>query len=164
MIIRTDPIEAALKDDHHTLVVWSEKYATGIELIDTQHKELVKLTNELFKACLDGREAVQSVFKDALSHMVDYVRFHFTAELELLARINYPEYAEHKKQHDELVQKILDASKMYDGGRKFIANKFVRTLRDWVFGHIAIYDQEYAAYVAEQKANGLITDEMLGGS
>jgi len=164
MFIRTDPIEAALQDDHGTLVVWSEKYATGIELIDTQHKELVKLTNELYKACLDGREAVQSVFKDALSHMVDYVRFHFTAELELLARINYPHYAEHKKQHDELVQKILDASKTYSGGKKFIANKFVRTLRDWVFGHIAIFDQEYAAYVAEQKAKGLLTDEMLGGS
>jgi hemerythrin len=163
MYIRTDPIEDILHDDEHTLVVWSEKYATGIELIDAQHKELVKLTNELYRACVDGREAVQSIFKEALSRMVDYVHFHFTAELELLARINYPEYAEHKKQHEELVQKILEASKMYDGGRKFIANKFVRTLRDWVFGHIAIYDKEYAAYVAEQKAEGLLSDEMLGG-
>jgi len=143
------------------LVTWSDKYATGIELIDTQHKELVKLTNELYLACLTGREAIQSAFKESLSRMVEYVRFHFTAELELLARINYPDYAHHKKQHDELVQKILDASKNFAGGSKFVANKFVRTLRDWVFGHIAIFDKEYAAYVADQKAKGLITDEML---
>jgi len=132
-------------------------------LIDAQHKELVNLTNQLYRACLTNREAIKAVFREAMSHMVEYVNFHFTAEMELLARINYPAYAEHKKQHDELVKKILNASKSFDGGRKFVANKFVRTLKDWIFSHIAISDKKYADYIAEQKSKGLLTDEMLGG-
>jgi len=146
------------------MVSWSDNYATGIELIDAQHKELVNLTNELFRACLTGREAVKAAFKEAMSRMVDYVNFHFTVEMELLARINYPGLAGHKKQHDELIKKILAASKSFDGGRKFVANKFVRTLKDWIFGHIAISDKKYADYVADQKSKGLLTDQMLGGA
>ena len=163
MIAKEDPIEAAEKAANTPLVVWSESYATGIELIDNQHRELVNLTNHLYKACLTGEDAVKTVFKEAMSRMVEYVRFHFSAELEILARIHYPGYPEHKKQHDELVQKILEAAQDYNEGKKFIANQFVRTLKDWVFSHIAIYDKVYAAYVAEQKTKGLLTDQMLGG-
>ena len=40
-------------DGNKDMVVWDEKFATGIELIDSQHKELFSLTNELFRACSD---------------------------------------------------------------------------------------------------------------
>ena len=140
------------------LISWDESFSTGIKLIDEQHKELVVLTNELFNACRQGDNNIGPVFKDALSSMVDYVRFHFTAELEILQRINYPGYLDHKKQHDDLIIKILSASKEYATGKKFTPNKFARTLRDWVFGHIAFYDKHYAAFIIEQKSKGLLTD------
>jgi len=143
------------------IVSWSDKYATGIELIDSQHHQLVDLTNELYRACLSGGDERLHVFKEAMSRMVDYVRFHFTAELKLLDAIKYPDYANHKKMHNDLVAEILAASNKYDDGRQFVPNKFVRTLRDWVFGHIAVYDKVYAAYVAEQKKKGLLTDKEL---
>jgi len=143
------------------IVSWSDKYATGIELIDSQHHQLVDLTNELYRACLSGGDERLTVFKEAMSRMVDYVRFHFTAESKLLDAIKYPDYINHKKMHNDLVEEILTASNTYDDGRKFVPNKFVRTLRDWVFGHIAVYDKEYAAFVAEQKKKGILTDQLL---
>jgi len=147
--------------ENEEIVTWSDKYATGIELIDSQHHQLVDLTNELYRACLSGGDERLSVFKDAMSRMVEYVRFHFTAELKLLAAIKYPDYNNHKKMHNDLVEEILAASSKYDDGKKFIPNIFVRTLKDWVFGHIAVYDKIYAAYVEEQKRNGMLTEKML---
>ena len=143
------------------IVIWEDKYATGIEVIDGQHKQLVELTNQLYLACLAGDEVISTVFKDAMSRMVEYVRFHFTAELKLLDAIKYPDYNNHKKMHNDLVEEILTASSTYDDGRKFVPNHFVRTLRDWVFGHIAVYDKMYAEYVAEQKGKGILTEKML---
>jgi hemerythrin len=143
------------------IVSWSDKYATGIELIDSQHHQLVNLTNELYRACLSGGEERLAVFKEAMSRMVDYVRFHFTAELKLLEAVKYPDYNNHKKMHNDLVEEILTASNTYDDGRKFVPNKFVRTLKDWVFGHIAVYDKLYAAFVAEQKTKGVLTDQSI---
>ena len=145
------------------IISWDEYYTLGIELIDNQHKELVRLINELFQACLTGNEAVEVKFKEAMSRMVEYVRYHFTAEQDLLARVNYPNINEHKKQHEVLIKNILDAAKEHSGGKKFVPHNFVRTLKDWVLGHIAVSDKAYATYVFEQKSKGLITDKQLNG-
>ena len=143
------------------IVVWSDKYATGIELIDNQHHELVELTNQLYIACSTRDDVLQTVFKDAMSNMVKYVRFHFAAELKLLNEIKYPDYNNHKKMHDSLVKNILEAVKEYGEGKKFVPNNFVRTLKDWIFGHIAVYDKLYSAYVIEQIRKGALTKKAL---
>jgi len=159
-MVKEDKAEAA-SIENSEIVSWSDKYATGIELIDSQHHQLVDLTNELYRACLSGGEERLAVFKDAMSRMVEYVRFHFAAELKLLDAIKYPDYNKHKKMHNDLVEEILEAAKKYDDGKKFVPNKFVRTLKDWVFGHIAVYDKIYSAYVAEQKSKGVLTDQSI---
>jgi hemerythrin len=144
------------------LIKWSDVLKTGIEEIDNQHKQLVDLTNELFQSCLDGFN-VQGVFKDTMSRMVEYVKFHFSAEMVILERIKFPESADHKRQHDELIRKILDAAKDSKEGKKFVPNNFVRTLKDWIIGHIAVYDKNYALYIADKKRKGLLTDAMIAG-
>jgi hemerythrin len=161
MINESNHIMGAHKKKNTEVVVWDDKYATGIEVIDNQHKQLVELTNQLYLACLAGDEVISTVFKDAMGHMVDYVRFHFAAELKLLSAVNYPDYHNHKKMHDDLVHEILGAAKDYSEGKKFVPNNFVRTLRDWIFGHIAVYDKIYAAYVADEIRKGVITEKML---
>jgi len=145
------------------LVVWEDRYATGVEEVDEQHQRLVVLTNELYEACLTGNEEKEAMFKTAMSRMVDYVREHFAAELVILERINYPRFQEHKQQHATLVQNILEAVKEHDEGKPFVPNNFVRTLKDWVFGHIAIYDRLYADYVVDQKKKGLLSIQQING-
>ena len=139
----------AAPHDAGQIVTWNKTYATGIELIDTQHRKLVSLTNELYRACLSGNDG--DVFREAMKSMVEYVRFHFSAEQKLLEHINFPGHSNHKKQHDTLILNILDAVQDYKEGRPFVPNNFVRTLKDWVFGHIAVHDKIYAAYYAEQE-------------
>ncbi|MCL2184250.1 MAG: bacteriohemerythrin [Treponema sp.] len=140
------------------IVVWEDKYATGISLIDSQHHKLVKLTNQLYLACRKDSDALNTAFKDAMSQMVQYVRFHFNVESKLLEVIGYPEYKSHKKMHDDLIKKILDAVKDFNDGKKFVANQFVRTLKDWVFSHIAVYDKQYSFYILDLLKRGLITE------
>jgi hemerythrin len=145
------------------MVVWDEKYATGIQLIDSQHKELFSLTNELFRACIGGDESIKDVFKEIMSRMVEYVRFHFGAEQELLQRIKYPDYQEHKKQHDALVRNILESVKEYNEGKKLVPNQFVRTLRDWILSHIAHTDKLYVVYITTQMKKGLLSNRDING-
>ena len=161
MIKKDSPLNNMLKSDTPDMVTWNNTYATGIRQIDDQHRELVKLTNLLFKACLSGSENANTVFKDAMGRMVNYVRFHFCMEQKLLERLNYPGYQEHKKQHETLVFNILEAVKGFDKGVKFVPNHFARTLRDWVFSHIAVFDKGYSIYFHEQIKKGLITEEQI---
>ena len=139
-----------LEDKRHEIVSWSRKFKTGIKFIDEQHRELVNLTNKLYKACLAGDGKLDLVFKESMSSMVDYVGYHFNAETEFLEKINFPEHSEHKVQHDTLIKEILMAVSEYSSGKKYTPNLFVRTLRDWVFGHIAYHDKAFALYAAEK--------------
>ena len=153
-----------IDDNTHTsaeIVYWDEKYSTGIPAIDTQHKQLFDLTNKLFAACREKKDVLETAFKDAMHHMVEYVHFHFSAELKLLNAINYTDYHNHKKQHDDLIHKILSAVKEHDEGKKFVPNNFVRTLRDWILSHIAVHDKAYSFYIHEQIKSGLLSEDKL---
>lgn len=157
----TKPSDTITAPDAAAIVIWTEKYATGVEVVDDQHKELVNLTNQLYQACLAGNESADTVFKRAMHRMVEYVRFHFGFEQNLLERANFPMFREHKQEHDKLIRQILDAVKNYEEGKKFVPNQFVRTLKDWVFSHIAVSDKVYAAYIATQRKMGLLSDQQI---
>jgi len=153
--------EISQKKDNREIVVWCDKYMTGIAQIDEQHHHLVNLANQLYAACFAKEDVLHSVFKDSMSRMVEYVRFHFDAESKLLQAINYPDYSEHKKMHDTLIKKILEAAENYKEGKKFVPNNFVRTLVEWVFSHIAVYDKRYSAYTMERLKGGFLTADQL---
>jgi hemerythrin len=158
MEFKTDNNYKSSRNEHIVFVKWIPEYEVGIKLIDTQHRELVSLANDLYRACVATDNSIGTVFKEAMSKMVEYVRFHFHAEDVLLERIGYPDYQAHKKEHESLIRKVLEAAKEYDKGNKLVPNHFVRTLKDWVFSHIAVSDQRFAVYVSELKKKGLITD------
>ena len=134
------------------IVTWNENFATGFEHLDDQHRELIRLTNQLYRACLTGIDVLDAAFKETMSSMVEFVKYHFSSEIELLMKINYPHYKLHKAQHDALIKDIIAAVGEYSSGKKFTPHNFVRTLKDWVFGHIAYYDKGYATFAADLKA------------
>jgi hemerythrin len=148
-------------NENIVFVKWIPEYEVGIKLLDAQHRELVSLANDLYRACVATDNSVGAVFKEAMSKMVEYVRFHFHAEDVLLEQIGYPDYLAHKKEHKILIKKVLEAAEDYNKGNKLVPNHFVRTLKDWVFSHIAVSDQRFAVYVSELKKRGLITDQQL---
>jgi hemerythrin len=135
------------------LVEWGSRYATGIPLIDEQHQELIKLTNTLFEACLAGDQTAQ-VFKDTVRGVTDYINYHFSAEEKMLERIHYPELTEHKKQHAILAKQVLHNIRLFEEGRAFIPNSFVRAMKDWILTHIAVMDKRYVEYIAALKKTG----------
>ena len=163
MNTKVSQLNTLLQAQDLVMVEWNNKYATGIELIDGQHRELIQLTNELYAACLQGDGMAREVFRDALRRVVDYTRYHFAVEEALLERIGFPVLVCHRKQHETLIKEVLEAVKDYEGGRKFVPNVFVRTLKDWVLTHIALADKAYASYIADQKRRGLLTGVQLEG-
>ncbi|AEF84340.1 hemerythrin family protein [Treponema primitia ZAS-2] len=140
------------------LVKWEDRYSVGIQLMDDQHKELIRLTNELYKSCLASDEAARAYFTTTIKATVDYVKYHFAAEEKLLENIKYPDIGNHKKWHESFVKQVLEDAQNFEDGKKFVPNTFVRFLKDWILSHIAVEDQNYALYIQNLKKQGVLAE------
>jgi hemerythrin len=114
------------------------------------------MTNDLYKGCLQGDDAARAYFMKAVHGMVDYVKYHFAAEEQILGNIKYPDLAEHKREHEGFVKKVFEEVKSFEQGKKFIPNVFVRYLKDWILTHIAVQDKKYAEYIINLKKRGVL--------
>jgi len=79
---------------------WSETYATGNWVIDTQHRRLLELAGLLSDALADGRS--DEVAEQAMAALESYTRFHFAEEEAFLAAIRAPSLAQHRRVHASL--------------------------------------------------------------
>jgi hemerythrin len=139
---------------------WSPTLSMGITLIDKQHKEIIKLTNELYNHCIGDPESERKYFRKVIKKAVEYVKIHFATEERIMIKTGYPGYAEHKKEHDAFIINILEMIKTYKVDSKMTLVEFSHFLKDWVLTHIAFCDKEYFSYfkqIATRKKDGTLS-------
>lgn len=143
---------------NHDIIQWKDTYSVGIKAIDDQHKGLINMTNDLFLSCLKGDEAARTFFKKVIHNAVEYIKVHFDTEEKIMRKIKYPEFAAHKKEHENFVAEVLLRVKDFEEGRKFVPNVFARFLKEWVLGHIAMSDKKYAHFIwsIRQQERGVV--------
>jgi hemerythrin len=141
--------------DQH-FIEWDDRYMTGVQLFDDQHKELIRFTDELFQSCQQGDSQASETFKKTAHSAVEYVKKHFSAEEKMFENIKYPLAAEHKKQHEAFIKRVLDDVKKFEDGKNLVPLTFARFLREWILTHIAGHDKQYAEFIKNLKRKGLL--------
>ncbi|MDR0313474.1 MAG: bacteriohemerythrin [Treponema sp.] len=142
------------------LIIWSPTYSVGIALIDEQHKELLKLTNDMFNHCIGDPVSEREYFKKVIHEAVNYVKTHFATEEKIMLRTAFPGYANHKKEHDSFVLSILEHVKNYEEHKTITLIAFTHYLKNWILTHIAVSDKQYFTYfkhIATRKSNGMLS-------
>jgi hemerythrin-like metal-binding protein len=79
---------------------WEERFSTGDETLDLQHKTAIELSNVFFLA--HGREELE----DALAKLLDYVRQHFAYEEALMEKMYMVDHQEHILSHRHLTERL----------------------------------------------------------
>ena len=135
----------------NVFVEWEERFNLGIPALDWQHQKLVQLTNDLHLACLQNPETAYSYFIETAHKMVTYVRYHFSTEEKLMLLLEFPEYPNHKKQHESFIKEVLNQNKKFIQKNHLVPNRFVHYLKEWILSHIAVYDKAMAAFFLSTK-------------
>ena len=126
-------------------IVWKEEYSVGIEEIDKDHKKLINLLNQ-FTTAYDYAMS-ESYEREALNDLVDYTKYHFEREEALLQANDYPEFEDHKAQHQKMIQQVNDFVNLYNAeGHKAMA-EISDFLSNWLINHIQGSDKEYASHL-----------------
>lgn len=146
-----------LREDEATqrsrIVEWSPALATGIELIDHQHKMLCLYINTLYRATI--QDAGVKEIADIVDLLKVYTATHFATEERYFDLSEYPDAESHKQIHASFVSKVIQVQKDLYTGKITVGNDLLKFLKDWLVNHIRGTDHEYAsflkAYLAKTK-------------
>jgi hemerythrin-like metal-binding protein len=122
-------------------IVWTANLATGINEIDSQHKELFTKINNLIDAMSkgEGKKVIEDVFK----FLTEYCKVHFYTEEGLMTSKSYPDFASHKQLHNGFMTKLAELKKRVDteGVNSTIVIEAQPLLVDWWYNHINKIDK-----------------------
>lgn len=130
------------------LMPWGDEFKLGINSIDEQHKELVRMVNHLHRA-LKSRTGAKESGK-ILTELADYTVSHFTHEEELFAAHDYPDRAEHEEIHKDLVEKVTAFKTQFDQGKAGLSMELMEFLTNWLRHHILEKDKVYVSFFKEK--------------
>lgn len=122
---------------------FSEKFLTGIEQIDREHKRLFAIADELYT--LKNEEFIPDKYdniRHILEELRDYTLTHFEHEEEYMKSIGYKRMFTQVSQHDALRETIgswdLEA---IDENQDETIDEMLRLITDWLVNHILNEDK-----------------------
>ena len=124
-------------------IIWNEaRMATGVHTVDEQHRELVRLINELHAACLRGT-ATDQLMKH-LDFLGQYATSHFAHEEGVMEQHRCPVAAQNKTAHKKFLedyQKLAADARTY-GASTRLAIQLKKMLANWLAVHICSTDRK----------------------
>lgn len=125
------------------MIKWKDEYSIGVDRIDDEHKQLVKIANKAYEVLnndfyTDKYDKIVEILKE----LEDYTVFHFNDEEDYMQQVGYKKFFSHKIEHDEFIQKIknVDLNKMDYNQDKYLL-EIVNFIVDWLVKHILEKDK-----------------------
>jgi hemerythrin len=122
-------------------LTWRPSWDLGIEVIDADHREMVRLINRLS----DPGDCAS--LGDRLRDLIAHLRRHFHAEETFLESIRYPQAAEHAREHHVQLAELVALGRMLAGSSAMVLDRAeLNALKDWFFNHVIAEDRRFADF------------------
>lgn len=122
--------------------LWTNNLSTGHPKIDDDHRKLFEMINA-FQDALEqqrGKELTERV----LNNLVTYYRIHFQREEAAMQHVGYPDYVEHKLEHEKFIAEVDLLVQNFKKGATINPVYVGRMLSDWLRNHIVHTDTKMA--------------------
>jgi hemerythrin len=132
------------------MLALSKDMETGVEKIDSQHRELINRINSLL--AVEGKSVSEEKTLETINYLGEYVVKHFSDEEELQIKSNYPRHAEHKKKHTLFVNEFSQLKNEFAGKSHSMefTMKLNNSLITWIVKHIKGDDVEFGRFYKAQ--------------
>ncbi len=124
-----------------------EEYLTGVEQIDEEHRELLRMLGEIHHMIArDDAADKHAEIVDRLKTLHIYVRTHFKDEEDYMESIRFDGLDVHRLAHDALATRLelMDHDEFYSMSGDELAG-FVEFMTEWIATHIVQMDRHISA-------------------
>lgn len=121
-------------------IAWQPNFETGITVVDTQHRMLVEMINQIESADATG---LQKIVND----LADYASLHFDTEEILMLQYAFPGAKAHATEHEKFSRQV--AHLLAEKELAVVTDKtnLFSFLKSWLINHIQVSDQEMAKFI-----------------
>ncbi len=158
--------------NNNEIFPWNPLFEVGVKKIDDQHKELVRMINEIC-TCVLSPDNYEETIANLFLSLIDYVDFHFKSEEQYYEQNLLPKSMldSHKEYHAEFVIQVHKYKKRYETEIDKHANleRILAALVMWLAEHILDDDMHLFLILANlqsgmspDKAEKKADEEMKG--
>lgn len=145
-----------------TLVGWSDGYSVGNPMLDSDHRIILNLLNQLHDATETGQS--RDVVASVLNVLAEYTEHHFRREELVMAEIGYPGRAEHANAHRDMVERVHAIRRRWQAGeRQALGEDTLAFLKKWLTEHILGADKAYQPWIEAAAGGGSHDVEAAAG-
>lgn len=129
--------------------LFTEKYMTGIEAIDEEHRGLFEIIGNAYRMIESGI-MVSDHYDDIMSlldQLEEYTEVHFAHEEEYMEQIGYPKLEEQRRAHAVFLDRLeeKDLGENLDNQQEYLEN-LLDFLYAWLGNHILKMDKPIGSY------------------
>jgi len=125
-------------------LTWREGWALGIDLLDDEHREMVRLINRL----LESDEPTP--LTQRLDALIAQLRRHFETEEVFLRAIDFPGAEDHAREHTMQLAEFVDLRRSVSRDKATSLDPADQeSIRQWFFEHVIGEDKRFAIYYRE---------------
>ena len=128
-------------------LTWDNTLSVDVDEIDDDHRKLVNLFNLLTHAIAEAEapDYITAVLEELIACTV----WHFRHEERLMLKHRFDGYAEHKEEHDGLIDSVQALRERFLRDGDQVSNDDVAALEQWLTGHILGLDMKLGAYLGK---------------
>jgi hemerythrin len=124
---------------------WSDSFMLGIPELDEHHKQLIALLNKTYDCFISSKSSYE--LNLLVDDLIEYARYHFEAEEQLMKRCDYPLKDEHIAEHEIFTLKSKQFKELLHGDKSEAELEILRFLKEWLANHVLNVDKKFGYYL-----------------
>ena len=121
-----------------SLIEWKPEFSVGKAAVDHEHGELIDLINDLYDTM--KQSGTQEHVLDGLGEIHVQISAHFALEEKFMRDARYPGYEPHKKDHETLLDQLLDIMDGVEEDGSYDESRLAKSLENWFSEHFRTHD------------------------
>jgi hemerythrin-like metal-binding protein len=132
-----------------TPIAWRDEYSVGLPDVDHEHRVLIEMINEAAMAL--GPQTPNARIVEELGEICARVAAHFALEEREMRDLKYVGLGEHKRDHERLLEDILDIMADVESPRGYDAALLEKRLTAWFTEHFRTHDARLHHWLAARR-------------
>ena len=133
--------------EERTAPEFTDKYLTGISIVDKEHKELFRIIGDVYRVMTD--EMAVDKYDEIvrlLEELREYTKFHFQDEELYMESIHYEGLKAQRRAHEAFVSRLeeMDLEHIDDNQQETLED-LMEFLTEWLVNHILHSDKKIGA-------------------